>query len=148
MTAHAVHEFFVHLTWHVKDNQPILKGEIEVLVHNLIRERCQKLKGIKLREVNGIEDHVHLVIEYQPYVCMSKVIGDIKGGTSYEANKRLGRKLIYWQRGYGANTFGWRQLPWVIQYVQRQKEHHACGTVQERLERTAEEVPEGEGEAG
>jgi len=32
-------------------------------------------------------------------------------------------------------SFGTKDLPWVVDYVRNQREHHACGTVQERLER-------------
>jgi putative transposase len=148
MAAHAAHELFVHLNWHVKDNRPILKGDIELMVHRAVTDRCKNLKGAKLHAINGTEDHIQLVIEYEPFVSISKLVGDIKGGSSFEANKRLGRKLLYWQRGYGANSFGRKQLPWIMHYVARQKEHHAMGTTHDRLERTALDVPKGKAKAG
>ena len=38
------------------------------------------------------------------------------------------------QRGYGVVSFGKRNLDWVLDYVRRQREHHAGGQVQARLE--------------
>jgi hypothetical protein len=36
-------------------------------------------------------------------------------------------------------SFGTRDLPWVIEYIRNQREHHARGTVHERLERIDQE---------
>jgi len=35
-------------------------------------------------------------------------------------------------------SFGTAHRVWVVRYVERQKEHHAAGRLQERLERTWE----------
>ena len=46
-------------------------------------------------------------------------------------------------------TFGTKDLPWVVQYIRNQKQHHASGQVHDRLERIeqAEGVrPEGPSE--
>jgi REP-associated tyrosine transposase len=41
-------------------------------------------------------------------------------------------------------SFGTKDLKWVIEYVKNQKEHHARGTTNERLERTDDdEDPKG-----
>ena len=34
-------------------------------------------------------------------------------------------------------SFGRKQLPWVRAYIQNQKEHHARGRTQDRLERVS-----------
>lgn len=39
------------------------------------------------------------------------------------------------QRGYGIVTFGTKDLQWVVDYINNQKEHHRRSTIQERLER-------------
>jgi hypothetical protein len=45
--------------------------------------------------------------------------------------------VLEWQAGYGVVSFGTRALEWVCGYVRNQKEHHARGTVFDRLERIA-----------
>ena len=45
---------------------------------------------------------------------------------------------LYWQRNYGAFTFGKKRLPHVIAYVERQKEHHREKTLIGALERVEE----------
>jgi hypothetical protein len=43
-------------------------------------------------------------------------------------------------------SFGTRDLPWVVAYIENQREHHARGTIHERLERV--EKMESVAEAG
>jgi len=45
-----------------------------------------------------------------------------------------GEIQVDWQRGLGVVSFGKRQLPWVLDYIAKQKEHHAQGTTKRRLE--------------
>lgn len=68
-------------------------------------------------------------------MSISELVRDLKGGSSHEINQEVGDKLLYWQRGYGVVSFGKNNLPWVLDYLAQQKEHHRVGSVQERLER-------------
>ncbi len=135
MSAHVYHEIYLHLNWHVKDNRPSLNSEVEPIAHRMITERCRKSKGVYLHGINGTADHVHLAINIEPFVTISDLVKDLKGGSSHDINEQLGRKVLYWQRGYGVVSFGKKNLPWVVEYIALQKEHHAPGRITERLER-------------
>jgi hypothetical protein len=37
----------------------------------------------------------------------------------------LKQKVLQWQTGYGVVSFGTGDLPWVVAYIQNQKQHHA-----------------------
>jgi putative transposase len=90
-----------------------------------------------LHEIGGTETHVHVVVTIVPTVCVSELIGQLKGSSSHEANQHFpGRKVLEWQSGYGVASFGTKDLEWVKEYVRKQKEHHARGTGYERLEGT------------
>jgi len=65
----------------------------------------------------------------------SQRVKDLKGGSSHDANQALGARTVGWQRGYGVVSFGQRNLPWVLEYIKHQKEHHARSRVVDRLER-------------
>ncbi len=63
--------------------------------------------------------------------------GKLKGASAHHVNHRLiNRRTFGWQTGYGVVSFGAKDLPWVVEYIQRQKEHHADGKTHDRLERT------------
>ena len=59
----------------------------------------------------------------------------LKGACSHHVNKTLGRKLLYWQNGYGVVSFGKRNLSFVLEYIRGQREHHAGDGIIDRLER-------------
>jgi hypothetical protein len=77
-----------------------------------------------------------LAINIEPHVTISELVKDLKRGSSHDTNEHLCKKLLYWQRGYGVVSFG--KNNWVLDYINRQKEHHARGRIQDRLERITE----------
>ncbi len=135
MSSHVFHEIYLHINWHAKNNHPLLTSKLEPLVHDFVRERCRQTRGVYLHGVNGTATHVHLAVNIEPSVCISDLIGELKGACSYELNQHARYKAIEWQRGFGVVSFGKRQLPWVLDYIAKQKEHHAWGTTKRRLER-------------
>ena len=128
-------EINLHLTWHTKDSAPMLRGDLETLVHRELRHKIVEWPGAFVHEINGTETHVHLAVSIAPTITISEFIGQLKGATSHEVNQRLRNKALEWQAGYGVVSFGTKDLEWVCDYVRRQKEHHATGAVHERLER-------------
>ncbi len=135
MGSHVFSEIFIHLNWHTKADRPLLKGDLEAAVHEFLRERIDATKGVWLHAIGGTLTHVHLAIRIEPFVCISDLVGDIKGACSREMNKRCRRKALEWQRGFGAVSFGHKQLDWVKRYVQDQKQHHQQKEVFDKLER-------------
>jgi REP-associated tyrosine transposase len=137
-------EINLHLIWHAKNSLPLLTSEIEPLTQRFLKKRIIETPGAFFHEIGGIETHVHVVLTVQPTLLISEFIGQLKGGSSQGVNQAMGRgqKVLEWQNGYGVVSFGTRDLPWVIEYVRSQREHHARGTIHERLERIAQEEPE------
>jgi putative transposase len=108
-----------------------------------LRAKAINLGNVYIKELGAIPTHVHVAMSVEPTVTPSELVGALKGYSSHEVNRRLGlgRKVLEWQGGYGVVSFGTRDMPWVCDYVKRQKEHHASGRVFERLERITH--PEG-----
>jgi putative transposase len=129
-------EIYLHLTWHTKLSQPLLVPDVETLAYKYLRDKAAALGAIETPEIGGIETHVHLAVTIEPTVTISEMVGALKGYTSHEVNRRLGPgKALEWQTGYGVVSFGAKDLPWVVAYIQNQREHHARGAAHDRLER-------------
>jgi putative transposase len=128
-------EINLHLVWHTKGSLPLLGPEIEPFVQRYLRGRLINTPGVYVREVGGIETHVHIALSVAPTVLISELVGQLKGSCSHETNKQFGRKVLQWQDGYGVVSFGTANLKWVTAYVRNQREHHARGTIAGRLER-------------
>jgi putative transposase len=90
-----------------------------------------------------IETHVHIALSVPPTLTISEFVGQLKGRSSHDVNEAMGQraKMLQWQIGYGVVSFGTRDLAWIVEYVRNQREHHARGTAQERLERITQEEP-------
>jgi REP element-mobilizing transposase RayT len=75
--------------------------------------------------VNGVEDHVHIVCDLHPSVCLADLVKAIKVSSSIWLKEHGGfPAFIGWQEGYGAFTYSHKEKNAVIEYVKRQKEHH------------------------
>ena len=153
MSAHVFSEIYLHYNWHTDGDSPILTPEIEAFTHNFIRNKCKTTKGVFFERVGGTQTHIHLAVRVEPSIAPSEFIGDLKGSSSFETNKHLGRKVLNWQRGYGVVSFSHKQLPWISNYIDNQKQRHADGKTIIKLEETKdndepEQQPESPAEAG
>jgi hypothetical protein len=93
---------------------------------------CTKLGGVINEEggiplrINGITDHVHILVNLRPDISLSKVLSDLKSRSSgWVHRKRPDLSAFARQTGYGAFTVGISQAPAVSRYIDRQEEHHA-----------------------
>jgi putative transposase len=134
MSTHCFSEIFLHFNWHCQENRPLIRPEIEPKVHAFLRSYCADQHGVYYKLSGGTDDHVHLLVQIEPEVLISDFVGKIKGASSFELNKQLGKGTIYWQRGYGVVSFAEKNLPGLISYVSKQKEHHAKGALKPKLE--------------
>jgi putative transposase len=133
-------EINLHIVWHCKNGSPLVTPRVEPLTHRFVRKRIIETPGAFVHEIGGIETHVHIAVTVPPTLLISEFIGQIKGGTSHDVNQRFGReKVLEWQAGYGVVSFGTRDMPWVAEYIQNQREHHERGTVHDRLERITQD---------
>ncbi len=134
MSSHVYHELYIHLNWHTKENRALLRGEFEHLTHKVMRDKCRGIRGAYLHGLGGTDDHVHLAVSIEPSVTISELVRQLKGSSAHEVNQATGHKLLEWQRGYGVVSFGKSHLGWVLDYIRNQRQHHARGTLESRLE--------------
>jgi putative transposase len=134
-------EINLHIVWHTKGSLPLLNPAVEARAHHHIKHYVLQTEGCLFHEVGGTENHIHLAVSVPPTLLISEWIGKIKGACSYYTNKEAPNrnKALEWQTGYGVISFGSKDLPWVINYIRNQKEHHAKRTTYERLERLERE---------
>jgi putative transposase len=134
-------EINLHIVWHTKNNAPVLTDLIEAPMQQHLQHHVIQTEGGIFHGVGGTDNHVHLVASVPPTLLISEWLGRLKGASAHYINNEIvNRKLLEWQTGYGVVTFGMRDLPWVLNYVRNQRQHHAGGTTYERLERIEREA--------
>ncbi len=78
----------------------------------------------ELKEFNGEEDHVHLLVEYPPTVCISKLVNSLKGVSSRKLKQQFPEiKKYYWKNAlwspsYFAGSCGGAPLEIVRKYIE------------------------------
>lgn len=82
-------------------------------------------KGQKMLAINGMPDHIHILIGMKPSCCLSDLVREIKKSTNeFIKEKKFTRLNFQWQEGYGAFSYSHSALDNVIAYINNQKEHH------------------------
>jgi len=129
-------EINFHIVWHTKNSLPLLTPTVEPIAYRALRKRIVDTSGAFVHEIGGIETHVHIAVSVPPTLTPSEWIGQLKGGSSHDVNQQTNTrdKVLQWQTGYDIVSFGTKDLPWVIAYINNQREHHAKKTVVDRLE--------------
>ena len=75
--------------------------------------------------VNGMLDHIHILLGMRPHQSISDLMQDIKGNSSVWINKNnLCKTKFSWQEGYGAFSYSRKDVPAVIEYIKNQELHH------------------------
>jgi putative transposase len=134
MSEHVFSEIYLHITWHTKDDAPMLTPAVEAVAWEEIQRKCERVQEVYYHGVGGTATHVHLVVSLEPSVLISDCVGKVKGASSFHTNKRMGEGTLMWQPGYGIVSFRKNELAWVLEYVAKQKEHHASGQTSTILE--------------
>lgn len=89
-TTHASHKLslFIHLVWATWDRLPLVTPEIERRVcRNAESEAIGK--GCQVLAINGIPDHVHLVVTIPSTVAIADLVKQVKGVSSHFMNETL-----------------------------------------------------------
>jgi len=129
------HKLFYHVIWRTKYNQAIISTAIEKVLFPFMDNKAKRF-GCFLHGIGGTEDHIHIAITIPPSESVSDIVGKLKGSSSYFLNKELQiTKDFHWQDGFGVLSFAERDLHKVLNYIGRQKEHHASNTTNETMER-------------
>ncbi|MBI4930165.1 MAG: IS200/IS605 family transposase [Bacteroidetes bacterium] len=93
-----------------------------------------KNKKCHLYRINGVEDHIHIIVHLHPSIALANLVKDIKLASSeWIKSKNIFPHFNGWQDGYGAFTYSIEAKDRLIEYVKNQKEHHARKTFREEF---------------
>ena len=115
---------FYHAVWGTKNRLPLIDASWEDDLHGYIWGKATALECIP-HAINGMSDHLHVVISIPPKLSIATLIGKLKGASSHHVNERYMDSAFAWQAEYGVLSFSERSLSRVVDYVKNQKKHHA-----------------------
>ncbi len=124
-------QFYTHLVFAVKYRERLLR-------ENHREELFKYISGIITKQrhksiiVNGMADHIHILLGLNPDETISNIVRDIKRSSSLFINRKdwFPGKFA-WQEGYGGFSYGRSQLDDIYNYILNQKIHHKKRTFRE-----------------
>ncbi|SHG55297.1 REP element-mobilizing transposase RayT [Flavobacterium micromati] len=129
--ANTYSQLYVQVVFAVKGRQNLIsntwKDELSKYITGIVTNEGQKLIAI-----NGVSDHIHILIGIKPNKALSDLVRDIKANSSRFINEKAWvNGKFEWQTGFGAFSYSHSNLTNVIRYIQNQEEHHKAKTFKE-----------------
>lgn len=117
-------QIHIHAIFAVQNRICLIRETWKNELYKYITGIIQK-QGHRLLIINGMPDHIHLLMGTRPVQSLSNLMQDIKGGSSKWINdKRFVQGRFSWQEGYGAFSYSKSQLSEVARYIENQEKHH------------------------
>jgi REP element-mobilizing transposase RayT len=117
-------QIYIQVVFAVKGRESLIHKEWEERLYQYITG-IVRTKEQKLIAINGMPDHIHVLIGMKPSCCLSDLVREIKKSSNDFINqKRLSKFRFRWQEGYGAFSYSHSQIDAVAKYILNQKEHH------------------------
>ncbi len=129
---HCVFMMHAHLIFITKYRGKILDHHVLAYMEVLMREVCVQFE-VQLEEFNGESDHVHLLVNFPPKVCLSKLINSLKGVSSRKIRKEFPNVKYHWTNrksgalwspSYFAGSVGGAPIEILRQYIEQQDRPH------------------------
>jgi REP element-mobilizing transposase RayT len=123
--ANTFSQIYIQTVFAVSGRLSLISQDFKEELHKYITG-IVKNKGQKLISINGMADHLHVLIGLRPAMALADLVRDIKADSSDWVNrKKLARGKFAWQEGYGAFSYGHSQLDRIVKYIQNQERHHS-----------------------
>lgn len=129
--ANTYSQLYIHFVFGVQNRKSLIHPDWEEELYKYITGMIQK-KGHKMIAINGMPDHLHIFVGYQPKESISELIKVVKGESSkWIREKQIVQGKFRWQEGFGAFSYSRSHICRVYKYIENQKEHHRKKTFME-----------------
>jgi REP element-mobilizing transposase RayT len=124
-------QIYIQIVFAVKNRLNLIHQDWKNDLYKYITGICTKHEQ-KLIAINGMPDHVHILVGLRPTMAVSELVQHIKANSSRFINSQNWLKSkFYWQEGFGAFSYGQSQLDAVAKYIANQEIHHTKKTFKE-----------------
>jgi len=123
---HCVFAMHVHLVFVTRYRRKVFDGDAIERLRAMMGKICEDFES-QLIEMDGEDDHVHLLMNYPPSVSVSKLVNSLKGASSRRLRgerpdiaKRHCWRAALWRPSYFAASCGGAPVSVVRQYIEHQ----------------------------
>ena len=129
-----------HIVFRTKASQRVLVEENERELYQYINGFVRQKGGVLYR-INGMPDHVHLLVSIPPSIALADFVRDMKVASNgfIKQHPSLFPQFVGWAAGYFAGSVSHEHIERVRNYIMGQKEHHRKGTLSDELRKLLSE---------
>jgi putative transposase len=124
-------QLYAHIVFAVKGRKSLIHSDLQITLYKyisgIVAARNQKLLGI-----NGMPDHIHILISMNSECSVAELVRLIKSNSSKWINENnLVSEKFEWQNGYGAFSVSQSVLKSTLTYIENQQTHHKARSFRE-----------------
>ena len=123
---HCVFKMHVHLVFVSKYRRKVFDGDAIDRMRRMFAKVCEDMEA-SLVEMDGEDNHVHLLVEYPPKLAVSVLVNSLKGVSSRllrkerpDLRKRYWKNVL-WSPSYFASSCGGAPIGIIKQYIEQQQ---------------------------
>jgi len=129
--AQSLSKLYVHIVFHVKNNEVLVRAEDENDLYAYIGGIIKANDALPIK-INGTENHLHILTTMSKNLSLAKFVEEIKRNSSrWIKNKSEHYQFFAWQGGYAGYSVSQSKVATVEKYIENQKEHHKIETFQD-----------------
>ena len=121
-----------HIFWATKERRRLIEPAWKDRLHAWLGGCVRELDGVALA-VNGMPDHVHMLVGLKPVHSIAQLMRVVKGESSEWIHDTLHVPLFEWQEGYTSISVSPSAIAGVRRYVENQEAHHRQESFKEEL---------------
>lgn len=124
-----------HFVFSTKHRRPSIASSEKEALYRFIWAKLKE-RSCHLYRINGMRDHVHMVVDLHPDVSKAALVKEIKSLSSQWMKKSgLYPDFKGWGNGFFSESVSRTGLEGVIAYVRNQEEHHRVVSFAEELQK-------------
>ncbi|TAL69977.1 MAG: IS200/IS605 family transposase [Bacteroidetes bacterium] len=124
-------QVYVHLVFVVEGRQNLITKKYKENLNKYITGIIQN-RGHKLIIINGMQDHIHILIGLSPDESISGLVHEVKRcATNFINDNNYINGKFRWQKGYAAFSYSKSNIDNVYNYIKNQEIHHKERTFKE-----------------
>nr|WP_277756382.1 IS200/IS605 family transposase [Rosenbergiella nectarea] len=119
---HSVSKLVVHLIFTTQYRRKVFDGEIISQIREALLSAAEKLE-IDILEMDGEEDHIHILVAYPPKLSVSVLVNNLKSISSRRVRilntnlQKASNSGVLWSRSYFACSAGGATIETLKSYV-------------------------------
>jgi putative transposase len=130
---HLPHTYFqnvMHVVFSTKERRKTISPQMKERLWSYTAGICKR-QNVFVHAIGGVEDHIHLLLQFPATIAVAEAVKKIKANTSSWMSDEIGK--FSWQEGYGAFSVSKSNMAAVQRYVQNQEKHHRRMTFEDEF---------------